>query len=49
MTPSTPSTRRVVSITMQQELYEQLRQHCQQIDQPVTVFVREAIKKALDA
>jgi predicted DNA-binding protein len=34
---------------MQQELYDQLRQHCQRVDQPLTVFVREAIKKALDA
>jgi len=49
MTSTTPSSRRTVSITMQQELYEQLRQHCQQLDQPVTVFVREAIKKALKA
>jgi predicted DNA-binding protein len=49
MNPSTPSTRRVVSVTMRQDLYEQLRQHCQRTDQPVTVFVREAIKKALDA
>lgn len=47
MTHSHPAIRRTVSITMQQDLYEQLRQRCQQLDQPVTVFVREAIKRAL--
>lgn len=47
MTYPQPTTRRTVSITMQQELYDQLRHRCQQLDQPVTVFVREAIKRAL--
>jgi len=39
--------RRVVSATMQPELYERLYAHCKELDIPVTVFVREALKKAL--
>lgn len=42
------TTRRTVSVTMQQALYEQLRERCKQLDQPVTVFAREAIKRALE-
>jgi predicted DNA-binding protein len=40
--------RRIVSITMQPELYEQLQAVCQQHDLPVTVWVREAIKARLE-
>ena len=39
--------RRVISATMQPELYEQLRARCKELDTPITVFVREAIKAAL--
>jgi predicted DNA-binding protein len=39
--------RRVISATMQPELYEQLYAHCRKLDTPITVFVREAIKAAL--
>jgi hypothetical protein len=39
--------RRVISATMQPELYDQLYAHCRQLDLPITVFVREAIKAAL--
>jgi len=39
--------RRVISATMQPELYEQLRSRCKELDTPLTVFVREAIKAAL--
>jgi predicted DNA-binding protein len=39
--------RRVISATMQPELYEQLRARCKELDTPLTVFVREAIKAAL--
>lgn len=39
--------RRVISATMQPELYEQLLARCKELDTPLTVFVREAIKAAL--
>ena len=39
--------RRVISVTMQKELYDRLYAHCRNLDQPVSVFVREAIKRAL--
>jgi siroheme synthase (precorrin-2 oxidase/ferrochelatase) len=39
--------RRVISATMQPELYERVYAHCKQLDIPVTVFMREAVKAAL--
>jgi predicted DNA-binding protein len=32
---------------MQPELYDRLYAHCKELDIPVTVFVREAISRAL--
>ena len=40
--------RRVVSVTMQPELYERLYAICKHLDLPVTVWVREAIKAQLE-
>jgi hypothetical protein len=39
--------RRIASITMKPELYEQLVGHCKALDIPVTIFAREAIVAAL--
>jgi predicted DNA-binding protein len=39
--------RRVISVTMQPELYERLYAHCKERDMPITVFVRNAIESAL--
>ena len=39
--------RRVISVTMQPDLYDRLYAKCRQLDQPVTVFVRELLKQAL--
>jgi predicted DNA-binding protein len=39
--------RRVISATMQPELYERLYAHCKERDMPITVFVRNAIEAAL--
>ena len=39
--------RRVISATMQPELYDRLCAHCKELDIPITVFMREAIKAAL--
>lgn len=34
---------------MQPELYDRLYAHCKELDIPITVFVREAISRALPA
>jgi hypothetical protein len=39
--------RRVVSVTMQPELYDQLYETCKRLDLPVTVWCREAIRLQL--
>jgi predicted DNA-binding protein len=39
--------RRVVSVTMRDDLYQRLRSRCAALDKPVTVFIRDAIKQAL--
>lgn len=39
--------RRVISVTMQPDLYDQLYARCRELDRPITVYVREAIKAAL--
>jgi predicted DNA-binding protein len=41
--------RRVISVTMQPDLYDQLYARCKELDRPITVFVREAISQALNA
>ena len=35
------------TVTMQQELYAQVRERCRQEDKPLTVWVRELIKREL--
>lgn len=45
--PSKKKSRRSVSVTMHQDLYDQLHEVCYELDQPITVYVRELIKKAL--
>lgn len=42
-----PDGRRVISVTMQTEMHQHLISRCRELDQPITVFVREAIKRAL--
>lgn len=39
--------RRVISATMHPDLYDRLYAHCKELDIPVTVFMRKAIKDAL--
>ena len=39
--------RRVLSATMQPDLYDRVYAHCKKMDIPITVFVREALKQAL--
>jgi predicted DNA-binding protein len=40
--------RRVVSVTMQPELYARLYAICKRLDLPVTAWVREAIRERLE-
>ena len=40
--------RRIISVTMQPELYDQLYEACKELDLPVTVWCREAIKAHLE-
>ncbi len=42
-----PDGRYLVSVTMQADLYMQLRAACLELDQPLTVWCREAIKAQL--
>lgn len=39
-----PDGRRVISVTMQPELYDRLMTRLQKLDQPVTAYVRELIR-----
>jgi hypothetical protein len=41
--------RRLIQLTTQPELYEQIRQHCRSLDMPITVWARELIKRELAA
>jgi len=43
------SSRKVVSVTMMSQLYERLVRHCKQEDIALSVWVRELIKRELDA
>ena len=36
------------TVTMKQELYAQVRERCKQEDKPLTVWVRELIKRELN-
>jgi hypothetical protein len=42
------SDRKLVSVTMQSDLYEALARHCRHKDVPMTVWVRQLIRTALD-
>lgn len=39
--------RHVVSVTMNQELYHRLYSHCRENQMPVTVYIREILKREL--
>lgn len=43
-----PDGRHQITVTMKPDIYELLYEHCRVLDQPVTVFVRELIKRELD-
>lgn len=39
--------RKLVQLSMKPEFYELVRQHCEDLDMPVTVWARELIKREL--
>ena len=39
--------RHCISITMKEELYELIKHRCEEIDLPITVWVRELIKREI--
>lgn len=42
------TNRRLLQASLKADLYEQVREHCQQLDMPVTVWARELIKRELN-
>lgn len=48
MTTRTDDNRRLVQLTMKPDLYERVRNHCRELDMPITVWARELIKRELE-
>ena len=47
MTIRKANGRKLIQLSMKPEFYELVRQHCEQVDMPVTVWARELIKREL--
>jgi hypothetical protein len=41
-------SRKMIAVTATHSLYERCKQHCRSLDLPVTVWVRELIKRELE-
>jgi hypothetical protein len=41
--------RRPLQISLKADLYEQVREHCNQLDMPMAIWTRELIKRELKA
>ena len=37
----------LIQLTMRPELYQEIRDHCQRLDMPITVWAREIIRREL--
>ena len=48
MTTRKDDGRKLIQITMLPDLYQQIRNHCKQLDLPITIWVRELIKRELE-
>jgi hypothetical protein len=48
MTIRKETGRKLVQLSMKPEFYELIRQHCERLDMPVTVWARELIKRELE-
>jgi hypothetical protein len=42
------SNRRLLQVSLKAELYEQVREHCAQLDMPMAIWARELIKRELE-
>jgi hypothetical protein len=48
MTIRRSNGRKLIQLSVRPEFYELIRDHCQQLDMPVTVWARELIKRELE-
>jgi hypothetical protein len=46
--PIRSNRRHFLQVTMQADLYHQVKEHCKALDKPVTVWVRDLICKELE-
>jgi hypothetical protein len=46
---TTITSRRPLQISLKADLYEQVREHCNQLDMPMAIWARELIKRELKA
>jgi hypothetical protein len=42
------SNRRLIQVSVKPDLYERIREHCDQIDIPMAIWARELIKRELE-
>lgn len=47
MNASKNDGRKLIQVTMRPELHDQVKERCDELDLPVTVWIRELIKQAL--
>jgi hypothetical protein len=48
MTTRKDDGRKLIQLTMSPDLYDQIRQHCQSMEVPITVWARMTLKQELD-
>lgn len=47
MTTRADDGRKLIQLTMRPDLYHQIKEHCQSLDMPITIWARELIKREL--
>lgn len=47
MTTRADDGRKLIQLTMRPDLYNQIKEHCQSLDMPITIWARELIKREL--
>lgn len=47
MTTRADDGRKLIQLTMRPDLYNQIKEHCQALDMPITIWARELIKREL--
>jgi hypothetical protein len=48
MTNKKDTDRRLLQVSLKPDLYEQVREHCNQLDMPMAIWARELIKRELN-